>query len=111
MAIWNPKLPTSANIPSTTWTQVSTLSGGGSPGRRYARLVNNSTANTIRFLCLPNGYATSTLGATDGDILETAAGSSQLGGIWEENYDNISAGHIWIYSGSSTVTYTFTEGN
>lgn len=108
--IWYPQATVKANLATCTWVQISTKAGSDNPGRKYARLENNSTANTMRFICLGKNESTTGLDATDGSLLATASDSNTPGGIYEENYDNISAGHIYVYTATSTIPYRYTEG-
>lgn len=113
-------LPTAyPTIPSGAWTKVTTIPGVSQLGRG---IYNMDTADIFRFLVLvkPNGVAdaawatavNATYGATAGKPLGIAPSAGLCGGTYEENYDNLTTGDIWVYQGSggNLVTLAVDEG-
>ena len=117
-------LPTAyPSIPSGVWTKVTTIPGTAQLGRA---IVNFDATNTYRYLILvkPSGvtdaawqtYITATYGGsaatTSGKPLAPAATAGVAGDQYNETYDDLTTGDIWVYhgSGGALTTLAVDEG-
>ena len=111
MAQFNPIPTTHPSIIGNTWTKVNTVIGRD---RHYIALANESTGYFYRFECVSLDSYTSGFTSGSGKILAPAANANHIGGIYEETYDNLSTGDIYVYANSGSTgavtTLAVTEG-
>jgi len=89
------------SIPTATWTKVNTVPGNR---RKYLLLLNEDAANTFRVETVASGGAAPTQ-ATDGWPIKA-------GNWYEQTYDNLSTGDVYVYqaSGGPIATLAVKEG-
>jgi len=108
MAIASTTQTTHPSIPSGAWTKVTAIEGSR---RKRLILLNEDPTNTFRFeIC--NSTVAATLGATSGLPLAPATGGVGTGGLYEEDYDNLTTEHAYVYqaSGGALTTLAVKEG-